>query len=982
MSSGIYEVWVLADNYATAGQGSTGAANDIVHVGSFIVNGTPVPVITNVVPSTYPASSSNQTMTINGSNFDPQATLLFNPPTGADIPSTASKLTYVNGGQLIYQFNNQNNVGTWTVRVDNPDGQSSAAQAFTVTAATPAPVITNVVPSTYPASSSNQTMTINGSNFDPQAALLFNPPTGADIPSTASKLTYVNGGQLIYQFNNQNNVGTWTVRVDNPDGQSSAAQAFTVTAATPAPVITNVVPSTYPASSSNQTMTINGSNFDPQAALLFNPPTGADIPSTASKLTYVNGGQLIYQFNNQNDVGTWTVRVDNPDGQSSAAQAFTVTAATPAPVITNVVPSTYPASSSNQTMTINGSNFDPQATLLFNPPTGADIPSTASKLTYVNGGQLIYQFNNQNDVGTWTVRVDNPDGQSSAAQAFTVTAATPAPVITNVVPSTYPASSSNQTMTINGSNFDPQATLLFNPPTGADIPSTASKLTYVNGGQLIYQFNNQNDVGTWTVRVDNPDGSSSAAQAFTVTAATPAPVITNVVPSTYPASSSNQTMTINGSNFDPQAALLFNPPTGADIPSTASKLTYVNGGQLIYQFNNQNNVGTWTVRVDNPDGQSSAAQAFTVTAATPAPVITNVVPSTYPASSSNQTMTINGSNFDPQATLLFNPPTGADIPSTASKLTYVNGGQLIYQFNNQNNVGTWTVRVDNPDGQSSAAQAFTVTAATPAPVITNVVPSTYPASSSNQTMTINGSNFDPQATLLFNPPTGADIPSTASKLTYVNGGQLIYQFNNQNDVGTWTVRVDNPDGQSSAAQAFTVTAATPAPVITNVVPSTYPASSSNQTMTINGSNFDPQAALLFNPPTGADIPSTASKLTYVNGGQLIYQFNNQNNVGTWTVRVDNPDGQRLGGSGVHGHGGDPGAGDHECGAIDVPGVFEQPDDDDQREQLRSAGRAAVQPADGSGHPEHGEQADVRERGPADLPVQQPEQCGHLDGAGG
>src|SRR5215210_5840598 len=325
--------------------------------------------------------------------------------------------------QLVYQFNNGNDAGTWTVRVNNPDGQSSGTYGFTVTGVTtPAPSISSMSPSSYPASSSNQTMTIYGSNFQNGASLTFDPPTGSNIDSTASKLTFMSSSQLVYQFNNGNDAGTWTVRVNNPDGQSSGTYGFTVTSVTtPAPSISSVSPSSYPASSSNQTMTIYGSNFQNGASLTFDPPTGSNIGSTASKLTFVSSSQLVYQFNNGNDAGTWTVRVNNPDGQSSGTYGFTVTGViTPAPSISSVSPSSYPASSSNQTMTIYGSNFQSGASLTFDPPTGSNIGSTASKLTFVSSSQLTYLFNNGNDVGVWTVKVNNPDGQSSSTFSFTV----------------------------------------------------------------------------------------------------------------------------------------------------------------------------------------------------------------------------------------------------------------------------------------------------------------------------------------------------------------------------------------------------------------------------------------------------------------------------------------------------------------------------------------------------------------------------------
>src|SRR5438309_875011 len=120
----------------------------------------------------------------------------------------------------------------------------------------------------------------------------------------------------------------------------------------------------------------------------------------------------------------------------------------------------------SQTLTINGGIFKDGATLIFDPPTGANINSTASKLTFVSSNRLSYELNNGGDDGTWTVMVRNPDNKTSNAVSFLVTTSGPAPQIATVSPGSMPADSTiNQTLTINGANFKDGATLTFDPPT-------------------------------------------------------------------------------------------------------------------------------------------------------------------------------------------------------------------------------------------------------------------------------------------------------------------------------------------------------------------------------------------------------------------------------------------------------------------------------------------------------------------------------------
>src|SRR5690606_39336332 len=93
--------------------------------------------------------------------------------------------------------------------------------------------------------------------------------------------------------------------------------------------------------------------------------------------------------------------------------------------------------------------------------------------------------NNENDYGTWQVRVNNPGGQSSNWESFTVTAA--APTISSLSPSSMPGSNSDQQLTINGSNFQSGATLTFDPPPGPNIPSNAGKPTCLASSRIPYQ---------------------------------------------------------------------------------------------------------------------------------------------------------------------------------------------------------------------------------------------------------------------------------------------------------------------------------------------------------------------------------------------------------------------------------------------------------------------------------------------------------------
>jgi murein DD-endopeptidase MepM/ murein hydrolase activator NlpD/surface antigen len=236
------------------------------------------PSISRVSPASLLPMDGNQPLTISGNNFQNRAKLSFVSPDGGTINSSAAKLTFVSANQIIYQINNKNVVGTWTVQVINPDGQSSSPPvSFTVQAIeqptpsivtspiipvrtkptytptqptyTPepaaAPFISRVSPASLLPMDGNQPLTISGNNFQNRAKLSFVSPDGGTINSSAAKLTFVSANQINYQINNLNAVGNWTVQVINPDGQFSHPVSFTVAAiaqSTPSPAPSTPIP--------------------------------------------------------------------------------------------------------------------------------------------------------------------------------------------------------------------------------------------------------------------------------------------------------------------------------------------------------------------------------------------------------------------------------------------------------------------------------------------------------------------------------------------------------------------------------------------------------------------------------------------------------------------------------------------------------------------------------------------------------------------
>ena len=423
-----------------------------------------------------PASSSNQMLTINGSNFASNATLTFDPPTGANIPSNASKLTFVSSSRITYEFNNAGDAGTWTVRVNNPDGMSSVPVEFSVTGT-------------------------SGSSKDDYPARWANAPLDRDVVDDWNFYARQCTSYVAWRMNRDRGITTGKYYFHNlmtgPNGVAgrwSNAIMWDENARVIGFVVDRV-----PAVGA-----IAQWNIGEFGHVAYVESVNAD--------NTVNVSEYNYFFKTR--PGTWSERFNvTPDWFIHINDQPT----TSAPTIERVSPASLEASASNQTITIVGTNFDGKSTLTFDPPTGANLNSNPAKLTFNSSTQLTYEFNSGGDVGTWTVTVNNPGSGSSNLMSFTITAASPAPTITGVSPAAVVATNAPQILTIDGRNFVADATLTLKRPGGTMVNGNARDVNVVSSDQIVFAFT-ADETGNWTVSVNNPDGESSNTGGFTVLA--------------------------------------------------------------------------------------------------------------------------------------------------------------------------------------------------------------------------------------------------------------------------------------------------------------------------------------------------------------------------------------------------------------------------------------------------------------------------------
>ena len=208
---------------------------------------------------------------------------------------------------------------------------------------------------------------------------------------------------------------------------------------------------------------------------------------------------------------------------------------------------------------------------------------------------------------------------------------------------------------------------------------------------------------------------------------------------------------------------------------------------------------------------------------------------------------------------------------------------------------TWTPVVVNLAELST--KVWSLSLAAPAPSITGLSPSSYPASGSSQAMLINGNNFKSGATLTFHDPQGNPYAGRAT--TFISSNQLSHPFNNGNNAGPWTVFVTNPDGHTSNTWNFTVTVAS-ATITVQANPSNGGTVSGGGSYTVGSQRQISASAYSGWTFTGWSDGNTQNPRTItVPSGGATYTANFQQSTATVTVQANPSNGGTVSGGGTY-----------------------------------------------------------------------------------
>lgn len=668
-----------------------------------------IPSILSLGPSQleegYPAGTF---LALFGNNFVTGARVSFN---GAFVATRV-----INPNSAAITLANGLKPGQYAVFIENPGGVKSNTVQFVITQRpSDPPVLTRLTPAEVDAGTAF-TLTVFGSKFVSGAAILYN---GNSVTTT-----FVSATELSAQIKGQS-AGTYKVQVQNPDGKTSGTLTLLVKTVKLGPVLTSITPTNAFAGQAVN-LQLTGQRFEATSSVSIG---GKIYPSVFRSATRIDVQGL-----NIATAGQYIVFVENQGGLQSNQLLLIIDKALAAPRITSLSPASV-FEKTAVSVAVKGSSFVSGAKVTVK---GASYPTT-----FVSATELRVDLPNTLTVGSYPVLVTNPDNKTSNTVNLSVTQRPPQPAITKLDPNRV-ALASTPTITVTGSNF----------VSGAQVQVGTRLLTttFVSDTELSFSLPGNFQVGTYNVRVFNPDNQTSNVVQLTVFKG-PAPTLTALQPSTGVAGSVI-TLTLTGTNFVNGSNVIVQ---GGQQPTTFLSATSLQTTLSLSSLA----PGDYDVWVENPDKQTSQKLKFKVTAPT-GPQLKQLLPNTGQTGTSIN-LIVDGAGLANGATIQFNGKT--------IKATFLSTSTLGAVFDLTGiNAGTYPVTVTNPNGAKSNIVYFTVTAQQLAkPILTVVNPSSISISASTPIYLL-GQHFQNNAVMVIQLPFvgGFGLPSN-----FVNSTTLV-----------------------------------------------------------------------------------------------------------------------------------------------------------------------------------------------------------------
>lgn len=829
------------------------------------------PSISSISPSSPFSSPADQDVTVFGSNFVSGLTVTVTFPGGGTGTLSGSQILNVTSSSFIMRVT-LNGTGVWRIRVNNPNGEQSNTFQFNVITASP-PSITSISPSSPTTSNSNQNVNVFGSNFQSGLTVTVFIPGGGTATLSGTQIQNVTSTSFTMVIT-LNVLGQYGIRVNNPNGMQSGT--FNFNTQSPTPTINSISPSNPCARSGDQNVIVSGSNFQSGLTVTVFIPGGGTATLSGSQIQSVSSTQFT-MIVTLNVLGQYGIRVNNPNGQQS--NIFNFNTQNCNPNISSISPSTPTTSNTDQSVIVNGSNFQSGLTVTVFIPGGGSVTLSGSQIQNVSSTQFTMIIT-LNIVGQYGIRVNNPNGTQSNTFNFNTQAPTPA--ITSISPSNPCARSGDQPVNVFGSSFHAGLTVTVFIPGGSVVTLSGAQIQFASSTQFT-MIVTLNVLGQYGIRVNNPNGTQSSTFNFNTQNCNP--TIDSISPSSPTVGNSDQSVGVSGSRFQSGLTVTVFIPGGSTITLSGSQIQNVSPTQFTMIIT-LNVLGQYGIRVNNPDGTQS--NTFNFNTQTSPPTINSISPSTPTASNVDQNITVNGSNFFLGLTVTAFFPGGGSATLSGTQIQNVTQTSFTMRIT-LGVAGAWAIRVNNPGGGQSNIFNFTVQNVVQSPAIYSINPATPIVSSADQDVLVSGANFQPGLTVFITFPGSGGTTLSGTQIQNVTSNSFIMRAT-LSVAGNWTIRVNNPDGGQSPVFGFSVSNGGQNPFINSINPSTPLTNGADQNVIVNGGNF--QNGLIVNvtfPNGGIATLQGTGQIQNVTANSFLMRIT-LNGAGNWMIRVINPNG--------------------------------------------------------------------------------------------
>jgi pimeloyl-ACP methyl ester carboxylesterase/DUF971 family protein len=827
------------------------------------------PSISSISPNSPTVSSGNQNVTVFGSSFQSGLTVSITFPGGGGTTLSGTQIQSVTSTSFV-MVATLSATGTWSIRVNNPDGGQSNTFFFTVQSSSPS--ISSISPSAPTRSDSDQSVQVFGSNFVSGLTVTVFIPGGGTATLSGSQIQSLTSTSFTMVIT-LNVVGQYGIRVNNPSGAQSNTFNFSVQQGNPS--INSISPSSPTRNDSNQNVSVFGSNFVSGLTVTVFIPGGGTATLSGSQIQSVNSSSFTMVIT-LNVVGQYGIRVNNPSGAQSNTFNFNVQAANPS--ISSTSPATPTRSDSDQSVQVFGSNFVSGLTVTVFIPSGGSATLSGSQIQSVTSTSVT-MIVTLNVVGQYGIRVNNPSGAQSNIFNFNVQAANPS--VASISPSSPTRNDSNQNVSVFGSNFVSGLTVTVFIPGGGTATLSGSQIQSVTSSSFTMVIT-LNVVGQYGIRVNNPSGAQSNTFNFNVQQGNPS--ISSVSPATPTRSDSDQSVQVSGSNFVSGLTVTVFIPGGGTATLSGSQIQSVTSSSFTMVIT-LNVVGQYGIRVNNPSGAQSNTFNFNVQ--TGSATINSISPATPTRSDSDQSVQVFGSNFGSGLTVTVFIPGGAIATLSGSQIQGVTPSSFTMIIT-LNVVGQYGIRVNNSGGAQSNTFNFNVQQPRATPAISSISPATPTSNGNDQNVTVLGSNFQQNLTVTATFPGGGSGTLSGTQIQSVNGSSFTMRIT-LGAPGTWGIRVNNPDGTQSNNFGFSVVNGVQNPSVSSIDPSVVSASATDQDVTVIGNNFQANLSVIVTFPSGGTSTLTGAQIRNVTPTSFIMRIT-ANSAGTWKMRVVNSDG--------------------------------------------------------------------------------------------